>query len=241
MRSIPALLLTLALAPVAPAQSFNCKLAKSPREHAVCADKKLSALDTDVAAAYRSLRAQLSSESSALVQSDQREWLHWLDLVCPMHGKGIADNLNRCLTNDYNNRLRDLKQVVHVGTNVFFPRAQFVYKAGDKSYEPVADNDPGFGDGSVRWPQIDRPNPAQATWNTAVKAKAFKLASVATTHGEDKDLTFDDSIDAGGSTDASFNLAAANDRLIEVEMFDSVYGYGAAHPNTGFTSFLWWL
>ena len=245
MRSIPALLLTLLLSPFASAQSFDCKLAKSPREHAICANADVSVLDSAVSAAYKSLRAQLSPQSAALVQSDQREWLHWLDLVCPVHGKGIADNINRCLKDAYTNRLRDLKQIRHIGTTVFFPRAHFVYKAGDKSYELVADNDPGFGDGSVRWPQIDikpdRPNPAQTAWNAAVKAKAFKLAVVATTDGEDKNRTFDDSVDAGGSTDARFNLAAANGHLIVVDFLDGVYGYGAAHPNTGYTSFLWWL
>lgn len=75
MRSIQCLLLALGLYPFAVAQSFDCKLAKSPREHGICSDEKLAALDSAVSAAYKSLRAQLSPESAALVQSDQREWL----------------------------------------------------------------------------------------------------------------------------------------------------------------------
>ena len=83
MRSIHIPLLTLAFSLFAAAQSFDCKLAKSPREHAVCSDKELAALDSAASAAYKSLRAELSPESAAIVQSDQREWLHWLDVVCP--------------------------------------------------------------------------------------------------------------------------------------------------------------
>jgi uncharacterized protein YecT (DUF1311 family) len=176
MRSIHILLLALALSPFAAAQGFDCNLAKSPREHAVCSDKKLAALDSAVSAAYKSLRAQLSPESDALVQSDQREWLHWLDVICPAHGKGIADDMNRCLANEYTNRARDLKQVVHIGNAPLFPRSHFLYKVGSSNEESVADNDPGFGYGVLRWPQIDiqpaRPDAAYAEWNRVVKKRA---------------------------------------------------------------------
>ena len=74
-------------------------------------------------------------ESAALVESDQREWLHWLDVVCPTHGNGIADDMNRCLSNEYTNRERDLKQVAHIGNTLLFPRSHFLYKAGSSIEE----------------------------------------------------------------------------------------------------------
>lgn len=129
MRSIHILLLALAFSLFAVAQSFDCKLAKSPREHAVCSDEKLAALDSAVSAAYKSLRAQLSPESAALVQSDQREWLHWLDVVCPAHGKGIADEMNRCLSNEYTNREHDLEQVAHIGRALNLPAFSLYFQA----------------------------------------------------------------------------------------------------------------
>ena len=237
MRSIHIPLLTLALSPFAAAQSFDCKLAKSPREQAVCSDKTLAALDSAVFAAYKSLRAQLSPESAALVQSDQREWLHWLDVVCPAHGKGIAADMNRCLANEYTNREHDLKQVVHIGSTLLFSRSHFLYKAGRPNEEGVADNDPGFGYGSLRWPQIDiepdQPNPAYAEWNSAVKQKAAKLAV-----GIDPE---DKNVDASGTIDGFYIVEAANDRFIDVSLINMGYGWGAAHPNTAQTSFLWWL
>ena len=242
MRPIHILLLTLGLSPLAVAQSFDCKLAKSPREHAVCSDQKLAALDGAVSAAYKSLRAQLSHDSASLVQSDQREWLHWLD-VCPTHGKGIANDMNRCLSNEYTNREHDLRQVAHIGSTLLFPRSHFLSKAVSSNEERVADNDPGFGYGSLRWPQIDiqpaRPNPAYTEWNSAVKKKAAKLA--VGIDPEDKNATFDTAVDTSGTIDGFYIVASANDRFIDVSLIDGGYGWGAAHPLTGQTSFLWWL
>jgi uncharacterized protein YecT (DUF1311 family) len=243
MRSIYILLLSLVLLPFADAQSFDCKLAKSSREHAVCSDDRLAALDNAGSTAYKYLRAQLSPESAALVQSDQREWLLWLDVVCPAHGKGIADDMNRCLANEYTNREHDLKQVVHIGSTLLFPRSHFLYKAGSSNEERVADNDPGFGYGSLRWPQVDikpgRPNPAYAAWNSAVKKEAAKLG--AGIDPDDKNATFDTAVDDSGTIDGFYVVEAANDRFIDVNLINSGYSWGAAHPNTGQTSFLWWL
>jgi Protein of unknown function (DUF3298) len=243
MRPIYILLLTLSLSRFASAQSFDCKLAGSPREHAVCSDDKLAAYDSAVSAALRSLRAQLSPESAALVQSDEREWLQWLDVVCPPHGKGIADDMNRCLANKYANREHDLKQVVHLGSTVIFPRSHFVYKAEGSDEERVADNDPGFGYGSLRWPQIDiqptRPNPAYAEWNSAITKRAAELA--VGNDPEGKKATFDAAVDVYGTIDGLYIVKTANDRFIDVSLINRGYGWGAAHPLTGSTSFLWWL
>jgi uncharacterized protein YecT (DUF1311 family) len=243
MRSLHILLLIFVLSPFAAAQSFDCKLAKSPREHAVCSDEKLKVLDSAISAAYKSLRAQLSPDSAALVQSDQREWLQWLDVVCPAHGRGIADDMNRCLENEYANRERDLRQVVHIGSTVIFLRSHFLFKTGSSNEERLADNDPGFGYGSLRWPQIDiqpsRLNSAYTEWNSAVKKKAAELA--VGIDPEDKNATFEAAVDASGTIDSFYTVEGANDRFIDVSLIDSGYGWGAAHPLTGQTSFLWWL
>lgn len=243
MRSIHILLIALAVSRFAAAQSFDCKLAKSPREHAVCSREELAALDSAVSASYKSLRAQLSPESAVLVQSDQREWLHWLDVVWPANGKGIADDMNRCLSQEYTSRERDLKQFVTIGSTRLFVRSHFLYKAGSSNGELLADNDPGFGYGALRWPQIDialaRPNPAYAKWNSVVKNRATKLA--VGINLEDKNATFDTAIDDAGTIDGFYIVEAANGRFIDVNLFDMTYGWGAAHPLTDQMSFLWWL
>lgn len=237
------LLLAFGLSPLGAAQSYDCTLAKSPREHAVCSDKNLAALDSAVAAAYKSLRTQLSHDSAALVQSDQREWLHWLDVVCPAHGEGFADNMNRCLSNEYTNRERDLKQITHIGSTLLFPRSHFLYKAGSSNEDNAIADDPGFGFGILRWPQIDiqpaRPNPVYAEWNSAAKNKAEKLA--VGIGPEDRNATFDTAVDASGTIDGFYFVEAANDRFIDIDFTDSGYVWGAAHPLTGQTSFLYWF
>jgi uncharacterized protein YecT (DUF1311 family) len=238
MRSIHLLLITLAVSRFAVAQSFDCKLAKSPRERAVCSREELAALDSAVSAAYKSLRAQLSRESAALVQSDQREWLHWLDVVCPAHGNGIADDMNRCLSREYTDREGDLKRFVDIGGMLLFPRSHFLYKAGSSNEERLADNDPGFGYGKLRWPQIDipraQPNPAYTKWNSAVKDRVGF-------NSEHKNNTFDAAVDVSGTIDGSYILEAADGRFIDVSLIDMTYGWGAAHPLTNRSSFLWWL
>ena len=229
------LLLSLSSIP-ALAQSFDCKLATTPREKTICADTRLQALDAELAAAYKSLRAQLSPASAGLVQSDQREWLHWLDLVCPTHGKGIADDQTRCLQNQYFTRVHDMQHVTHVGNTLIFCRSHFLYKPGNTA--PSNPIDPGFGFGSLRWPQIDNPNAAQATWN---KAAATRAAQLAVGFSNLQNATFDTAVDPSGIIDAYYTIDAANDRLINVTFTDGAYPWGAAHPTANRTSFLWWL
>ena len=65
------------------AAGFDCALARTPVEKAICADAKLGTLDEDVNAAYLAGRARLSSRSAAELQSDRTAWLAWLPKVCP--------------------------------------------------------------------------------------------------------------------------------------------------------------
>jgi uncharacterized protein YecT (DUF1311 family) len=82
MRVTPIAFVVILVHLTAAAQSFDCKLAQSPREHAICDSPRLISLDTSIASDFKSLRAQLSPASAALVESDQREWSQWIDLVC---------------------------------------------------------------------------------------------------------------------------------------------------------------
>ena len=239
MRAPLTTFLLVPLTSAAAAQSFDCKLAQSPREKTVCADTRLSALDAEIAANYKSLRAQLSPESAALVMADQDEWLRWIDLVCPTHGKGAAANQTQCLQQQYFTRAHDLDKITHLGNTVIFPRAHFLYRPGGATTNPIS---PGFGYGSLRWPQIDikpdKPNAAETTWNNAAKTKAARLA---VGFSNNPNATFDTAVDASGSIDAYFTIDAANDRLIDVTFTDGAYPWGAAHPTASRTSFLWWL
>jgi len=70
---IPILLAMMVLSSGAAAASFDCAKAATLVEHAICADRKLSDLDDQLAAAYRNVLAAASDANA--IRARQREWL----------------------------------------------------------------------------------------------------------------------------------------------------------------------
>jgi uncharacterized protein len=237
-----ALVAFLIAAPLARAASFDCKLAHTPREHAVCNNPQLSKLDSHLALAYTHLRSRLSPTASAAVQSDQCDWFHWLDVVCPLHGHGERANIKDCLTIEYNNRLSTLTLGPTLPNNhIVFPRTHYVIAPPSKSSPTTSDppevQNPGYGVGSFVWPQIDTPTPQEAAWNHAVYTHALSLTGNDTHHPQ----SFDTAVDSFGTIDITYSIRSANARLISTNFTVFTDGYGAAHPLTGASTFSWWL
>jgi len=75
----------LLLAPVFVAQlsagdlSFACRMTKSARAMATCADPQLTAVDIDLEAAYESTLARVDAETTTALREDQRKFLADLD------------------------------------------------------------------------------------------------------------------------------------------------------------------
>lgn len=69
-----ALAIALLTATSAHAASFDCGAARSPIEHAICNDPQLSALDSELANAYRAALNKRGADTDAL-KAGQREWL----------------------------------------------------------------------------------------------------------------------------------------------------------------------
>ena len=234
MRSAYVMLSALTLTSPAFSQSFDCKVAKSPREHAICSDKRLSELDSNVAAAYKTARIKLSPAAFALVQSDQRQWLRWLDKVCP----STDDFLTSCLTGHYMGRLQQLKDGI-VTTNgiTFYPRAAYSFAPDTRKPEDRDPSGPDLNSDEDVWPQIDikpeikpdRSNPAYAAWNATFHPDppARLLAKSA-----EYDITVRD--------ESTYDVIAANDRLINIS-FTDILDMGGAHPQFGLSNHLWWL
>ena len=157
------------------------------------------------------------------------------------------------MQDQYAARARDFKKTVHLGTAIIFSRAHFLYKSG--SFRSARLNPairksayPGFGYGSLRWPQIDvKPDRnsggltlAETAWNAAIKRQAAKFGAGIFDAGQNP--TFDTAVNALEDLDADYILDAANDRLIEVSLIVSSHLWvSGASPLTIRSSSLWWL
>ncbi|HWW04630.1 lysozyme inhibitor LprI family protein [Collimonas sp.] len=86
----------------AAAASFDCLKAKSEVEKAVCANKELSALDGNLAVAYRDLL--VNDRDATTRREEQREWLQNLTANCQPQ-----DKFDACLVDQYKKRMSLLK------------------------------------------------------------------------------------------------------------------------------------
>ena len=68
-------ILALGFNQVTQAASFDCNLAKSPTEKAICNDSALSLLDEKLNVAFKAAREQWASAARDYVLNDQRAWL----------------------------------------------------------------------------------------------------------------------------------------------------------------------
>jgi len=59
------------------AQSFDCSKAAMPYEKFICAHKELSAMDSNMAAAYKAALSHLSEEGKRRLVESQRSWLKY--------------------------------------------------------------------------------------------------------------------------------------------------------------------
>ena len=82
------------------AQSFNCRLARSPDEVAICQDAELSQLDEQMSSLYFSVRNRESNRGSAELEHEQVDWLA---------SRRVCGRDFRCLRAAYNVRINDLK------------------------------------------------------------------------------------------------------------------------------------
>ena len=232
MRTLAVALVLAAASAAAQSPSFPCAQAHTAREKAVCASRDLSALDRKLSDAYVRLRTDLSAEEASSIASDQRQWLAWLDHTCPAHGRGVKEDFAGCLEGAYNERIEVLQPGLRLPDGaLFFNRAAYGFVAGSQA-APGDDvsSDPGFGEGTYRWPQIDHPSPAEAAFNKTIYDEAVRLTA---NEHQPHPTTLTGSLDADGTIDIYSTIEGANEHLIAANLCVSTYGYGAAHPLTG--------
>jgi uncharacterized protein YecT (DUF1311 family) len=85
------------------APSFDCSLASTPTERAICSDATLSAMDFNVAKEYRALRNSASPDRSKALLDSQRDWVKKREARCQ------ADT--NCLMQMMSTRIPELRHV----------------------------------------------------------------------------------------------------------------------------------
>ncbi len=111
------LLLFPFLTPQAQAASFNCKLAKSPTEKAICSDPALSLMDEKLNVAFKAAREQWRSAAREYVLNDQRAWL--LDVNSEFQGQTDRALAMKQLKERYRKRNRHLSSPAYPLTGVY--------------------------------------------------------------------------------------------------------------------------
>ena len=87
--------------------SFECNKATKAVEHAICASRKLSALDRELSKAYKVAKAQLKSGSTdeTILLVEQRLWNKERSSRCP---KATSKIMEECLATMYGERINQL-------------------------------------------------------------------------------------------------------------------------------------
>jgi uncharacterized protein len=112
-------LLALLLFTAAPIQaaSFDCRLAKSPTEKAICSDPALSLMDEKLNVAFKTAREQWGGAAREYVLNDQRAWL--LDVNSEFQGQPNYSAALKQLKERYRKRNRHLSSTAYPLTGVY--------------------------------------------------------------------------------------------------------------------------
>lgn len=215
-RAATTLLASLAAAG-AHAASFDCKMAKTPTEKAICGSPRLSALDEKLARDYERALHALSPAGATQLKASQRSWLRFATQVCvPRKKTPDGDPPASCLEAEFKRRLEQLAQAgVRLGPYVF-NRVDFYSSA---STPGEGGTYPDFVVQHAGFPQIDSPaNAATAAWNAAMR-----LDDPGPVSGRDSP---DDEIE---DDDTDYTFGCADSRFVSVQVDRSEYQHGTAH------------
>jgi uncharacterized protein len=213
------------------APSFDCTKAASVVEKAICADAKLSAADQKLAVTYQSALSRIPTDGQAQFRQSQRQWLSFVHTVCDM--EALPKNLrfvttSECIANAYDERQGQLDATVLMqkSSRKFHYLALFKARKSSDQGDKTGSH-PGFVTLMISYPVLDNP---QSTSDTLLNAKLSDMAKhelAMFAPNDDTDIYLD--IEASG-------IFAA---FTSIEIADSQYGHGAAHPLGGVSWFHW--
>lgn len=146
--------------------SFDCTMASSPIERAICRNDKLGEADRELSAAYGALIDRLSGPAKEHLIRDQVRWLDDRAKACA----GEIAAVTRCLTSRYTQRLSVLKAAAE-GDYPFVSEHDLVKRGRVKA---------AFYEIDARYPQFDGVDADFSAVNKAFAARAREGADSAT-------------------------------------------------------------
>jgi uncharacterized protein len=246
LRAAAMVVLGLSVCGAARGASFDCKVAKTDVEKAICSDKDLSAADEKMAAAYKQVMAEAPAEVQTEIREDQRTWVRGLTTVCKAdavareHTAARRAELVSCLKDQYKSQTEALqRRVLKKGGVVFVMRSVTlkVKDAPDDQAVSGGETNPGYGTLTAIWPQALSDAPEWTAWNAAMLLEAQKMAgSDGKTAGGWKSEWAQ-----GVDSDVTGTVDNVSSGIVSVSIANDMMGHGAAHPNESYEEFLWLL
>lgn len=205
------------------AASFDCRKAAKPAEKTICDDKALSDADDTLARDYTRLMGVLLPAQKQALQKSQRSWIAYAPLACSSDGRGtIKDRAQfaQCLKSEYDQRLAMLaRQPQSVGPFK-------VLELGEFQAMPSSSTDPDF------FPVVTHVKTVAALYEGDETRAALLNGWLQSLASNDK-AGWDDNETSASLT---VSLASANGSVATASVTSEMFGVGAAHPLTVFSS-----
>jgi uncharacterized protein len=211
------ILAPLALTPLVPLNQaagapVDCARARSAMEKRICTDPRIAAADEARAAAYRQVLEQLSEPARALVRQGERQWVTFVETVCPPNRE-----MTSCLAERYAERQAQLAEAVTKRADLTIYRVD--------GFEARPATRAAATSRHIAYPRLDRSDEAAGAFNRRMAALAKDASSTAD----------------GDEIDVDFELYLTLPQLVSGQFTVSTYTRGAAHPAAQLVSFKWLL
>jgi uncharacterized protein YecT (DUF1311 family) len=231
------LVVLLGMTAVARAASFDCKLAKTPQEKAICASAELGKVDEELAAAYKAGLVGLSAASAREVREDEADWLRWLGMVCDAGKAQTSGELAKCMVGEYRGREEFLEKVkVRRGDMLFVMRTRSL-AARDTAEDGHGFDHVGWGTLLASWPEAESDAPEWVAWNEAVELETETVAGAE----KAKPGVWDPGWAEGQDATVDATLGRIGEGRVSVRIENGTMGHGAAHPSEEGENFHWLL
>ncbi len=222
------------------ATSFDCVKAVRPVERAICADPKLSAADSAMAAAYRADLQRLPSDAIGKLRVDQLQWLDWLQTICRVDdAQQTRLSAAKCMQPLYVKRTKLLRSAVSSSEDVLMlTRTTYLAFPSDAGATGMPTTYPGFDTLTAAWPEAQTDDADWAVWNKAMlaatQAIAKQAAGTSTTSTE------------WNAGDAAGNDAEAVTRILGIDQDrittnTTIQLWRGAHPAESYGNTTWLL